>query len=90
MLWTVSRLDDWKEMMVICVLTESRINDLLDNLRQETKTYKSSAIAEMGDRVTIDMGRKEGAAVPLSRELGPRLIQFGLGRGLLRYLVTSS
>ena len=32
--------------------------------------------------VTIDMGRKEGAAVPLSQELGPRLIQCGLGRGL--------
>ena len=29
--------------------------------------YKSSAIAEMGDRLaTIDMGRKVGAAVPLS------------------------
>jgi len=29
--------------------------------------YKTSAVAEMGDRLaTIDMGRKEGAAVPLS------------------------
>jgi len=29
---------------------------------------KSSAVAEMGDRLaTIDMSRKEGAAVPLSR-----------------------
>jgi len=29
----------------------------------------ASAVAEMGDRLaTIDMGRKEGAAVPLSRE----------------------
>jgi len=37
------------------------------------------------------MARKEGgAAVPLSRELGPRLIQCGLGRGLLPYQVASS
>jgi len=41
----------------------------------------------MGDRgPTIDMDRKEGGgAVPLSwvEELGPRLTQCGLGRGLL-------
>jgi len=38
-----------------------------------TKRNKSSAVAEMGDRlVTIDMARKVGAAVPLSvGELGP-------------------
>jgi len=42
---------------------------------------------------TIDMGRKEGAAVPLlRRELGHRLTQCGLawGRGLLPYQVASS
>jgi len=41
---------------------------------------------------TVDMGRKEGrvAAVLLSRgELGPRLTQCGLGRGLLPYQVAS-
>jgi len=46
-----------------------------------TKNYKCSAVAEMGDRlVTIDMGRKDGAAVPLSggRKLGLHLIQCGL------------
>jgi len=33
------------------------------------KLDKSSAVAEMGDRLaTIDMGRKVGAAVPLSVE----------------------
>jgi len=34
---------------------------------------KSSVVAEMGDRLaTIDMGRRDGAAVPLSGgELGP-------------------
>jgi len=36
------------------------------------------------------MGRKEGAAVLLSRELGPRLVQCGLGRGLLPYQAASS
>ena len=40
---------------------------------------------------TIDMDRKEGAAVLLSwGELGPRLIQCGLSRGLLPYQVASS
>jgi len=39
---------------------------------------------------TIDMGRKEGTAVPLSRELGPRLVQCGLNRGLLPYQAASS
>jgi len=47
---------------------------------------KSSAVAEMGDRLTtIDMGRKVGAAVLLSvGELGPHLTQCCRGRGLLR------
>jgi len=46
---------------------------------------------EMGDRLaTIDMGRKEGAAVPLSGgELGPHLTQCRLGRGLPTYQVAS-
>jgi len=42
---------------------------------------------------TIDMGRKEGAAVALSRELGPSLIQCGLDQGawgLLLYQMASS
>jgi len=36
------------------------------------------------------MGQKEGAAVPLSRELEPRLVQYGMGRGLLPYQAASS
>ena len=41
---------------------------------------KSSEVAEMGDCLaTIGMGRKQGAAVPLSMgELGPHLTQCGL------------
>jgi len=41
---------------------------------------------------TIDMGQKvgAGAAMPLSRELEPRLVQCGLGRGLLPYQAASS
>ena len=39
---------------------------------------------------TIDMGRKEGDCCALSRELGPRLVQCGLGRRLLPYQVASS
>jgi len=45
---------------------------------------KSSAVAEMGDRGHIDMGRKDCGL------LGPRLIQCGPGRGLLPYQVASS
>ena len=52
---------------------------------------KSSALAEMGDRGHNRHAPKEEAAVPLSRgELGPRLSQCGLGRGLLLYQVASS
>jgi len=47
----------------------------------------------MGYRLaTIDVGRKVGAAVPLFGEegqLGPHLIQCGLGRGLPSYQVAS-
>jgi len=41
----------------------------------------------MGDRLaTIDMGRKVGAAVPLSmKEVGPNLTRCHLGRGLSPY-----
>jgi len=36
---------------------------------------------------TIDIGRKEGAAVPLLQEMGSRLVQCDLGRGLLPYFI---
>ena len=52
---------------------------------KEKELNKCSAVAEMGDRLaTIDMGRKEGAAVLVSfrGELGPHLTQCGLGRDL--------
>jgi len=40
---------------------------------------------------TRDMGRKErGCCAPFTGELGPRLTQCGLGRGLLPYKVASS
>jgi len=49
--------------------------------------YKSSAVAEMGDRLaTTDMGRKwGGAAVGAGYSLDPHLTQCGLGRGLTLY-----
>jgi len=58
-------------------------------MRTNSTTYKSSAVAEMCDHlVTIDMGRKVGAAVPLSLgELGLHLTQCRLGRGLPPYQV---
>ena len=53
---------------------------------------KCSAVAEVGDCLaTIDMGRKEGAAVPLleGRWVPIYLTQCGLGRGLFPYQVAS-
>jgi len=49
---------------------------------------KSSAVAEMGDRLaTIGMGRKwGGAAVGAESPLGPHLTQCGLGRGQATFL----
>jgi len=45
----------------------------------------------MGERGHNRHGPKRGgAAVPLSRELGPRLVQCGMGRGLLPYQAASS
>ena len=54
--------------------------------------YKSSAVAEMGDRLaTIDMGRKVGSGYcgGTGSPLGHHLTQCGLGRGLPLYQVTS-
>jgi len=52
---------------------------------------KSSAVAELGDRLaTIGMGRKwAGAALGAGSPLGPHLTQCGLGRGLPLYQVAS-
>jgi len=69
----------------------SWMNALADCILALYTANKSSAFAEMGDRLaTIDNGRKVGAAVPLSMgELNPNLIQCGLGRGLPPYQVAS-
>jgi len=53
---------------------------------------KSSAVAEMSDLLTtIDICRKvEGCCAPFrGGELGPRITQCGLGRGLYPYQLTS-
>jgi len=56
------------------------------------KLYKSSAVAEMGDRGHNSHEPKRGGLLCSFRggELGPRLTQCGLGRGLLPYQVASS
>jgi len=52
---------------------------------------KSSAVAEIGDRGHNRHKPKRGELLcPFRGELGPRLIQYGLGRGLLPYQVASS
>jgi len=53
---------------------------------------KSSVVAEMGDRLaTINIGRREGAAVPIfgGGRAGPHQTQCGLGRDLPPYQVAS-
>jgi len=56
------------------------------------KCNKSSAVANMGDRGHDRHGLKRGGGLlcPFWTEMGPRLIQCGLGRGLLPYKVVSS
>jgi len=56
-----------------------------------SKSNKSSAVVEMGDRLaTIDMGQKVGVCAPfLGGATGPHLTQCGLGRGLPLYQVAS-
>ena len=56
---TFARLDQVCRVIINCVLP------LCITIAIYIK--KSSAVAEMGDRGTIDMGRKEGATVPLLR-----------------------
>jgi len=55
------------------------------------KINKSSTVAEMDDRGHNRHGPKRwGLLCPFCAELGPRLIQCGLGRGLHPYQVASS
>jgi len=60
-------------------------------LTVQTNLDKSSAVAEMGDRGhNTHATKRGGGAVALSRgELGPRLTQCGLGRGLFPYQLAS-
>jgi len=53
--------------------------------------YKNAAVAEMGDWGHNRHGPKRGGGLmcPLRGELGPRVIQCGMGTGLIPYQVTS-
>jgi len=57
----------------------------------ENMSNKSSAVAEMGDRLaTIGMAESgEGLLWGAGSPLGPHLTQCGLGRGLALYQVAS-
>ena len=59
---------------------------------QKGTVYKSSAVAEMGDRfATTGMGRNwGGATVGAGSPLGPHLTQCGLDRGLHLYQVATN
>jgi len=72
-----------------CVIKRSLID--LVYIVLDDRLYKSSAVAEMGDRGHKRHGPKRGGCCArFARELGPRLTQCGLGRGLLPYQVASS
>jgi len=75
-----------------CHLLHQLVHVILANVYIDKN--KTSAIAEMGDRGHNRHGPKRwGATVPISRgggELGLRLTECGLGRGLLTYQVASS
>jgi len=68
----------------LCTITQL-CRALSSQLRHvSTIRNKSSAVAEIGDRGHNRHGPKRGgAAMPLSRKLGPRLIQCGLDQGPL-------
>jgi len=52
--------------------------------------YKSSAVAEMGDRARVKLAENWGLLCPFPcGELGFHLIKYGLGRGLPLYQVAS-
>ena len=66
-------------------------NTVNKKTRSRRQIYKSSAVAEMGDRGHNRHGPKTGGLLcPFHGELRPCLIQCGLGRGLLPYQVASS
>jgi len=67
----------------LTLLFSKYYNYYYNKLANHTKSNKSSAIAEMGDQATTDMGLKEGVLCPFRGALGTRLIQCGLRRGLL-------
>ena len=70
--------------------------DCTNDAASMSSTHNSSAVAEMGDgRGHNRHGPKSGEGLYLlcpfgEGELGPRLTQCGLGRGLLPYQVASS
>ena len=64
--------------------------NLNESLSYTTLCTKAQQQLRWATVATIDIGRKEGAAVPLSRELGLRLVQCGLSRGLLQYQAAAS
>ena len=101
--WIVACIDDVRKIIIAafpapgsarkCIVNSwSTSTKKMAIFGNESKENKSSAVAEMGDRGHNRHGPKRGGvAVPISRgELGPRLTQCGLGRGLFPYQVASS
>ena len=68
-----------------------KIIDLcISNVERCGKNYKSSAVAEMGDRGNNRHGPKRGGVCPFLGGAGSRLTQCGLGRDLLPSQVATS
>ena len=80
--------DYWNPTTIVEIIIVGSCGILL---RHSTYLYKSSAVAEMGDRGHNRHGPKRwGLLCPFRAELKPSLIQCGLGRGLLPYQVAAS
>jgi len=77
------------ELEQLITILKYSFNEIAINIK--ITNNKSAVVAEMGDLlVTIDMGRKLGAAVPLCVGwLGPHLTQCRLDRDLPPYQVAS-
>jgi len=70
---------------------EAKYTQLILHFCMATHCNKSSAVAEMGDRGHNRHGPKRGGLLcPFRGELGPRLTQRCLGRGLLLCQLASS
>ena len=85
----VSENDERNKFMYM--LSNYPVSHTSRTVRCQMNKTRAQQLAETGDRDRNRHGPKEGGgAVPFRGDLGPRLIQCGLGRGLIPYQAASS